>query len=113
MSDELEKLKAAVRAAVREILAEERGIPMVMTYQRAARELDCSVTKIKGLVTDGHLLPVTIGKRKMIPRTELLRISQPDGPRPPSRRSGRPKAIRYDPTVESEKLAAMRAKRGR
>jgi hypothetical protein len=98
--ESLEKHLAELRAAVQKLL-ERQEAPRVMRYEKAARLLDCSVSKVRLLVRAGDLVPVRIGGRKMIPLSEIERISTPRLPKalaakaPPKKRDGKADAAAF------------------
>jgi hypothetical protein len=54
-----------------------RQLPSVLTVKMAAVELSQSVRKIQILMAKGILSAVTIDGRKMVPRSEIERLSTP------------------------------------
>lgn len=71
------------RALVKELLErmEAAPLPLVMRYERAAKELDCSVSKLRAMIRAGTLRTVTVHKRRMVPRSELERLTAVKLPR--------------------------------
>lgn len=62
-------------------LRERMQAPLVMRYERAAQMLDVSVSKLRGLIRSGEIVPVKLGGRKMVPLSELERVSRPKLPK--------------------------------
>lgn len=88
VEEQLQELLVLVRdLAVRH---EGQGLPVLLGYPSAAAQLSISVSKLKGLVRSGELRTSTVGRRKMIPLSEVLRVAAPEEPfhKPNSR--GRP-----------------------
>lgn len=52
----------------------------VLTKKGAARALSIGLTKLNALIASGMVLTVLIGKRQMVPRTEVERLSVPPTP---------------------------------
>jgi excisionase family DNA binding protein len=88
-------------------------LPQVLTYKQAAEQLSVGMTKLKAMVKRLEIRPCDVGKRKMIPLTEVQRMSQPapvkeSSPRARKRRS----PDRYDPKAEAAKIrAGLKSKR--
>lgn len=103
-----------IRLAVQEVLKQERGTseqPRTMRYQKAAKMLDVSVSKVKSLVKSGEIIPVWVGGRKMIPLSEIERISTPTLSGKAAKSAAVPRA-RFDPKAEAAELrAALKANR--
>lgn len=55
--------------------------PTVLTFPKAAARLGVGLTKLKQLVKSGQLRPALVGEVKMIPMSEIHRLSTP----PPER----------------------------
>lgn len=59
-----------------------RGIPTVLTMERAAFEISRSQTSLRQMIKRRELMTVVIGKTRMVPASEIRRISTPvDAPR--------------------------------
>ena len=56
--------------------------PTVMTYPAAAKLLGVSATKVKRMVRSGELRTALVGKTKMVPLSEIERLSTPTTPAP-------------------------------
>jgi hypothetical protein len=74
----------------------EPGLPLVLNKRRAARELDISPSKLKGMIQRGQISTCRVGASTGIPRAELERLARivtdPTRPGPlPPRRAGRKK----------------------
>jgi excisionase family DNA binding protein len=76
MSVLLEQQLAELREDVKRLLSRAET-PRVMRYEKAAKLLDCSVSKVRSLIRDGEIVPVTVGGRRMVPLSEVERISTP------------------------------------
>jgi hypothetical protein len=59
---------------------EGRELPLVLTKQRAAKELSRSLSIVKQLIRDGMILTVKIKGTVMIPASEVIRLSTPPTP---------------------------------
>lgn len=70
MRDRIEKLEERLQPE-----------PTVMTFPKAAARLGVGLTKLKELVKKGQLRPALVGEVKMIPLSEIHRLSAP----PPER----------------------------
>lgn len=60
------------------------ALPKLLTMREAARQLSCSRTKLKQLVREGKVATTVLGRRRMIPLSEVERNSKPQAsaPRP-------------------------------
>lgn len=106
----LEELLAEVRG-LRERL-DATALPTVLKPERAAQELSISESKLRQLIREGKLFTCLVGKAKMIPRSEIERLSAPARSAPKPRTSGgRPPQDRSSPKAEAAKLRAA-LKRG-
>lgn len=54
-----------------------RPEPTVLTFPKAAERLGVGLTKLKELVKKGQLRPALVGEVKMIPMSEIHRLSTP------------------------------------
>ncbi len=57
-----------------------QGLPTVLTMEQAAHELSCGLTKLRGLIKRRLLMTVMIGDRRMVPASEIRRLSAIDEP---------------------------------
>ena len=71
---ELQGIRAEL-ARLRETVA--KPLPTVLRQQRAAKELDVSLSKLKQLIRSHQILTVVVGKTKMVPLSEIRRLSAP------------------------------------
>jgi hypothetical protein len=98
----LHRLMADVRA-----LRDEVGsaLPTVCSRKRAAKELDISVAKLKGMERRGQITRVPVGDGWGVPRDEILRIAgkakETPAPRGPPRRR-----VKHDALGEAAELRA-------
>ncbi len=76
----VEEQLAAIRKRLEEIHEEQgfAGLPTVVTMQRAARELSVSTTTLKLMIRRRELMTVPIGKRQMVPASEIRRLASID-----------------------------------
>jgi len=74
--DVVGQVLAEVRAL--RLMIEGRGLPQVLTMKRAAVELSVSLSQLGVLIRSGSLLTVTIGKRRMVPASEVRRLATPE-----------------------------------
>lgn len=93
----LEELKRLSR------LMESPG-PRLFKYGQAAKALGVSVTTVKQLIRDGELATVKIGKRPMIPMSEIERLSTPAAPKSTSSRAPRRRRGQRDAKAEAAAL---------
>lgn len=116
--DRLEEELVAVRAEVKQVLAELRGfrdLPLVLSPEQACRELrGISPSKLKQMVRDGEILRCKVGKTYGFPRDEIVRIASKfvgpnGGPPKPPRPSG-PKANSRKSKSSSPAEMAARAR---
>lgn len=76
IEEQLSVLAASLGRVV-ERLDTEGTLPKVLTKRRAAKELSISLSKLNRLIRDGRLLTVEIGRRRMIPSTEVEKLARP------------------------------------
>jgi hypothetical protein len=88
-------LIAEVRALKEKV---DTGLPAVLNKKRAARELDISVSKLKGMIQRGQISTCAVGDTTGISRSEIQRIAKST---PPRRRPGRPAKKPEQSTGES------------
>lgn len=73
-------LLVAVVEGLRELKIAVEGsaqLPMVLTTKRAARELSVSSTTLKLMIKRQLLHTVMIGRRRMVPASEIRRLATP------------------------------------
>jgi len=75
MEQEFRRLNEAI-AKITERLG-GTDLPMVLTRERAAKELSVSVSTLKKLIREGKVFTVEIGRRRMVPSAEVLRLATP------------------------------------
>lgn len=110
----LEQKLDAIFASLESLKAkEDRPLPSVLTFKRAAFELSIGLTKLKSLVRAGKIATCEVGDRKGIPSSEILRIARPQGASAPMRSGGRKAQPKYDVNAELAKLDAATKKRRR
>jgi hypothetical protein len=56
---------------------DEPAMPQVLTRERAAQELSISLTTLKQLIKSKQLATVLVGKRQMVPASEVMRLAKP------------------------------------
>ena len=88
-------------------LQRARTLPTVLKRREAARELGCSLTKLKEMLKDGRLMECETGG---IPSSEVLRVA---GSLKRSRtpKLGRPAKPTTAPFSVADELAAIRKRR--
>ncbi len=113
MSEKIEAELRAIREEIRK-LSERVGVPVprVVRFPHAAKLLDISMTKLKGLVRGMEIMTVPVGDRRMIPMSEIDRMSR-SFVTPKQGRTVRERKSKAMPTYleEAEKLAAGLRKR--
>lgn len=97
----LEQLMRDVRE-LREMLAAP-SLPSVLTMARAAQELSISPRKLRGMVSRREVLTCEIGRVRMVPRSEIERLTTPKEPVPKAR-AARSSPRRSGPKAEAAKL---------
>lgn len=75
MSRDIERQLAELRNDVKKLL-ERAETPRLMKYERAARMLDISTSKLKSLIRQGIITPQPLGQTRMIPLSEVERVSK-------------------------------------
>jgi excisionase family DNA binding protein len=86
------------------------GAPAAYTLEAAARQLSVSTKTVRRMMASGQLLPVTLGRRKLIPRSEIERVTTPAAPRAAAAR----RVARVDSRAERQRLKELlKAKRRR
>lgn len=103
----IEEFLAALRADLHELSS--LRLPLAVTKKRAAFELSVSPRKLDAMISAGQIQTCLVGKTKMVPRDELLRIvgtkkSAVPAPRTSGRKARAPKV---DARSEAEKARAM------
>lgn len=83
----------------------ERDLPSALTMVRAAAELSISVRKLRRMVAEGEVFTCEVGKVKMIPRSEIERLTTPQQTPQRTRRRQTP-AARGGSKSEAAKLRA-------
>lgn len=98
------------RALVTELVQrlDAAPLPLVMRYERAARELDCSVSKLRAMIRAGTIRTVVVHKRRMVPRSELERLT---AMKLPKRMAQRAPAAKPNGATEAEAYRASLKKR--
>ena len=99
------------RALVTELVErlDAAPLPLVMRYERAAKELDCSVSKLRAMIRAGTLRTVVVHERRMVPRSELERLTTPALPRrmaakaPKVKRDGAADAAAFRATLKKKR----------
>ena len=100
-----------VRGRLARIEERLQPAPMCMTYPEAAKRLGIGLTLLREMVARHELRTATVGKRRMVPLSEIERVSQPKAPKArraavsPRTRKGR----RPAPRSPAEEAAALRA----
>ncbi len=88
-------------------------LPLLLTRDDAATQLSISPSTLKKLIRDGDVQVTTLGKRQMVARSELERVSSPS----PAKARGKPAGKRQKaetPKEQAEELrAALKAKKAR
>lgn len=78
MSSQLKQIREEI-GRIAERLVERPGgtLPRVLTKDQAAKQLSISVRKLRGLIRDGLVVTVPIGRRNLIPLSEVERMADP------------------------------------
>lgn len=107
---DLSVLEKELRLLREQVERQFSGAPAAYTMEAAARQLSLSTKTVRRMVASGQLLPVTLGRRKLIPRSEIERVTTPAAPRAaPARRPAK-----VDPRAERQRLRQLlQAKRRR
>lgn len=83
--------------------------PALLSLKEAAVRLGVGRTKLAGLIQRGDLRATFVGKRMMIPFSEIQRLARPEESSSSARRrGGRRKKSIYDALVEAETLRKLR-----
>lgn len=88
----LEGLKALVQEIGRRMEALEARLqpePTCLTFPAAAQRLGVGLTKLKEMVRARDIHPVLVGRVKMIPLSEIHRVSTPRAEQPKQARATR------------------------
>jgi hypothetical protein len=112
--ERLEELLGELKEDVRRL--NERvspGKPMALTMKMAAHELSVGLSTLQGMVRKKAIETCVIGGRRMVPMSEIYRITQPA--RMPSHTGGRKSTGQKprDPRGEAFRLKELRKKRHR
>ncbi len=67
----------AVLTALAEKMSGQKGLPSILTPQRVALELSCSVSKVRAMIREGELATVRVGGRLGVPSREIERLLGP------------------------------------
>src|SRR5882724_4609664 len=79
----------SIRAELRQLTDRLKPLPMCLSFTAAALQLSISVATIKRMVRDGRLPTVTLGRRRLVPQTEIEHLARPTAPsRRPARGPG-------------------------
>lgn len=109
-TEEVEALAKRIAAQVIQDLGRVQA--RALSYRQAARELGISERHVRRMAKSGELLTCEIGRRQLVPRSEVERLVRPNAPaRRPTK--GRPRANGYDPKAEVEKARAARRSKSR
>jgi hypothetical protein len=94
------------------------ALPSALTKKHAARELSIGITKLKAMVRSGAIATCDVGGKQQIPRSEILRLTTPNGKRAKISRAQSPDMSRAAQiralskksvgTTPKEKAAAIR-----
>lgn len=114
MSGAVQRLMEAVERLERMHARPE--LPAVLTVLAAAEQLSVSERTMRSLLDSGEVASVRIGGRRMVPRAEIERLSQPVALEATRKeRSARrvPRGRGLDVSSELEELAAVKRSRAR
>lgn len=100
------QLVAEVRA-LRDSLGGE--LPTVLSKRRAARELDISLSKLKGLIRRGELMTCEVGRTTMVPASEVRRIAESARRQPAAQVPPAPARKRRKATTPAQEARTIRA----
>lgn len=103
---ELRELRRAVEQVNSRLETLTTEAKSVVTLGEAAKRLSIGLTKARQLVADGALLTVEIGKRQMVPVSEIARVSTPT-PKPV--KGARVPRAKASPTPRLDTSAWLRA----
>lgn len=84
--ERLEQIAAETRRLVAQLAEGQRPTPTCLKYSDAAKRLGIGLTKLKRLIKNGELRTALVGKHRMVPLSEIERLSTPDEPTAPPRR---------------------------
>lgn len=106
VEEKLEALAAEIRALSEIVEASKQAshLPLVLSYERAAREMDISVPTLKRMLARGQIRSVRRGDGVGISRSEVLRIAAGQKVGSSRKRPDRAKAPRG--STEREKIRA-------
>ena len=74
IDDKLDEICEALDRLVKQL---DEPAPKVLTREAAAQQLSISLTTLKGLIRNKQLVTVRIGKREMVPASEIARLAKP------------------------------------
>lgn len=95
-------------SAVERRLEETAFLPRALRYRDAGRMLSCSERKVRQLVAEKKLRTVLVGSRRMVPLSEVVRITSFASERP--KRAMDATLIRARPGAASAAQEAERAR---
>jgi len=100
LAELLREVRSLLDAGVR------RDLPSALTIARAAEELSVSVRKLRRMVSEGEIFACEVGRTRMIPRSEIERLTTPqEAPRRAPRRVAARRGA-SSPRAEAERLRA-------
>lgn len=85
----IEALLKVIQKQVESLEARARPEPTCFSLKDAATRLGVSLSTMKRMVAEGEIQTATIGKREMIPLSELTRVSTPDTQRPAQQKAAK------------------------
>lgn len=91
--DRTQKLVERVLKNVRRMRAASGVVPTTLTVDRAARELATNPARLESMIHRGLIRTVKIGKRRMVPASEVRRLKKLVG-RPHAKRRGSARAAK-------------------
>lgn len=103
IEDKLDELCSTLDRLVQQL---DAPMPKVLTRERAAHELSVSLTTLKQMIRDGQLVTVSIGKRQMVPASEVMRLAKP-APAKKASSAHRPRAAASTALDEASAVRAL------
>lgn len=89
MQEEMRELVKDIGGRIDRLEERFKPLPTCLSLVEAAKHLGVSLSTMKRMVASREIQTATIGKRSMVPMSELTRVSTPDPLKPAQQKAAR------------------------